>query len=93
MELVYSQDAIADLARLRAFIAEHDPGAAQRIAQELLERLRLTPRFPEMGRPVDMAPVRGTLRDMIFGNYIVRYSIHRNTIIVLKVWHHFEERR
>lgn len=37
MKLVYTEDAIADLQRLRKFIAVHNPPAAGRMAAELVE--------------------------------------------------------
>ena len=39
MRLVYSAEALADLVRLRAFIAEKDPSAATRIGLELVARI------------------------------------------------------
>lgn len=93
MKLVYTEDAIADLQRLREFIAIHNPSAASRVAAELVGKLELLPDFPKMGTPVEMAPVPGSIRDMVFGRYIVRYSIHVSTIIILRVWHELEGER
>ncbi|MQM38296.1 hypothetical protein KBTX_02306 [wastewater metagenome] len=92
MRRVYAAEAIEDLSRLRAFIAEHDPNAAGRVAAELLERLETLPRFPRMGRPVAAAPEPETVRDMVFGRYVVRYSVHRETLVILRVWHELEGR-
>lgn len=93
MKLVYTEDAIADLQRLREFIAVHNPPAAGRVAAELVEKIELLPDFPKMGTPVEMAPVPDSIRDMVFGRYIVRYSIHVSTIIILRVWHELEGER
>ena len=30
--------------------------------------------------------------DLVVGRYLVRYSLHATTIVVLRIWHHFEER-
>ena len=49
MNLVYSQEAIADLKRLRDFIADNDPTAAARIAADLVTRIDSLCAFPEMG--------------------------------------------
>lgn len=92
MRLVYSVEAVADLIRLRPFIATHDPTAAARIAQELLTRLALLAGFPEMGRSVAMAPDPGIVRDAIFGRYVVRYTIHPSSVVVLRVWHQIADR-
>lgn len=93
MKLVYTDDAIADLVRLREFIAVHNPQAASRIAAELLGKIELLPEFPAMGTPVDTAPIPESVRDMIFGKYIVRYSVHDVTLIVLRIWHGLEAAR
>lgn len=92
MRLVYSQDAVADLLRLRSFIAEHDPDAAARVARRLLERIENLCHFPQLGHSVEQAPVPDTVRDMVFGRYIVRYSVHEDALAVLRIWHHYENR-
>lgn len=92
MRLVYSEDAVADLVRLRQFIAEKNPPAAVRIAADLLKRLEHISRFPDMGRAVALAPEPGAMRDIVFGNYIIRYTVHAEVIVVLRIWHHHEDR-
>lgn len=92
MRLVYSQDAISDLVRLRAFIAEKNPAATTQIGQGLLERLNSLRIFPLLGKPVALAPDPQSIRDAIFGKYLVRYSVHESALIVLRIWHHFEDR-
>ena len=92
MTLVYSATAIADLTRLRVFIAKHDPSAARRIASELVDRIEALRQFPRMGSPVDAAPDPDAFRDLVIGSYILRYALHADVIAVLRVWHHFEDR-
>ena len=93
MKLVYTDEAIEDLKRLREFIAAHNPSAASRIAAELVSKIELLPDFPKMGTPVGMAPVPDSIRDMVFGKYVVRYSVHLSAIIILRVWHELEGER
>ncbi|MGD8177389.1 type II toxin-antitoxin system RelE/ParE family toxin [Marinimicrobium sp. ARAG 43.8] len=93
MKLVYTDDAIEDLKRLREFIASHAPSAASRIASELTEKISLLPDFPLMGTPVEMAPSPDSIRDMVFNKYLVRYSVHPNAVIILRVWHQLEGER
>ena len=92
MKLSYSAEAVADLRRLREFIAEHDPHAAARVGAELLARLEHIRDFPRMGRPVSLAPEPRSIRDVVFGNYVVRYLVHNDAVVVLRIWHHFEDR-
>lgn len=93
MKLVYTDDAIKDLKRLREFIARHNAIAASKVAAELLAKIELLQKFPQMGSPVQMAPIPNGIRDMVFGNYVVRYSLHTTTIIVLRIWHGLENER
>ncbi len=93
MKLVYTDEAIDDLKRLREFIATHNPSAAGRIAAELVGKIDLLPNSPKMGTPVEMAPVPDSVRDMFFGKYVVRYSVHATAIIILRIWHELENER
>jgi len=93
VKLVYTDEAIDDLKRLREFIAVHSPSAAARIATELVGKIELLPEFPKMGTPVEMALVPDSVRDMVFGKYVVRYSVHASAIIILRVWHGLEGER
>jgi len=93
VKLVYTDEAIEDLKRLREFIAVHNPSVAARIAAELVSRIERLPDFPKMGTPVEMAPVPDSIRDIVFGKYVVRYSVHMSAIIILRVWHELEGER
>ena len=93
MKLVYTNDAIEDLKRLREFIAVHNPTSASKIAAELIAKVELLPEFPRIGTPVQMAPVPDVIRDMVFGKYVVRYSVHSSAVIILRVWHELENER
>ncbi len=93
MRLQYSQDAIADLKRLKAFISAHNPAAASRISSRLIKGVQAIKTHPRLGHPVPRAPDPETIRDLVLGNYIVRYIILRERIVVLRIWHHREEGR
>ena len=93
MRLAYSQEAVADLVRLRAFIANNDPTAAARIAADLIARIGSLCEFPEMGRIVSQAPEPESIRDFIFGKYVVRYTVHGSALVILRIWHHYESSR
>ena len=90
--LAYTAAAIDDLVRLRAFIAEHDPAAAHRTGADLIKRIEAPRDFPLMGKAVESAPDPQGLRDMTFGKYVVRYAQSARALVVLRVWHHFEQR-
>lgn len=91
MKLIYSADALQDLVRLRTFIAEYDPAAANRIGRDLVARIEHLCLFPEMGKVASLTPLVGKVRDIIFGRYVVRYVVQDATIVVLRIWHHYED--
>ena len=49
MKLVYTDHAVADLQRLKEFIAIHNPSAAARIAAELIGKVSLLTESPHIG--------------------------------------------
>ncbi|MCP5140800.1 MAG: type II toxin-antitoxin system RelE/ParE family toxin [Gammaproteobacteria bacterium] len=92
MRLAFTPEAVGDLRRLREFIAIHDPAAAQRVANHLLTAMDRLESFPELGVPVAMAPDPQVIRDLIAGDYVVRYLIGAREVLVLRVWHQREDR-
>ena len=92
MKIVFTPESVEDLVRLREFIEIKNPGAAKRIASALLEGIKKLKLFPFIGVEVTGAPDPEILRDLILGNYIVRYLVLDKTINILRVWHHKEDR-
>lgn len=93
MKLFYAATAIDDLRRLRGFVEQKNPAAAERIGSDLVIQIDKLRSAPRMGKPVKSAPDPDTIRDLVFGHYIARYSVHESTIVVLRVWHHLEDRQ
>ena len=85
MRLEYTEDAVGDLVRLRRFIEENDPQAANRIAARLVEGIALLRDQPQLGHPVNLAPDPESIRDLVLRDYIVRYAITSNRILILRV--------
>ena len=95
MKLAFSREARGDLVRLRAFIAKHNPAAAERLARRLIQGIERLLRNPRLGRRVTVAPDQMApeeIRDWVVGEYVVRYIIADARIIVLRVWHGREQR-
>lgn len=93
VKLVYTEDAVDDLKRLREFIAVHNPTAAHRVATELVDKIASLTAFPQRGVPVLLAPAPATIRDLVFSRYVIRYSVHSDTLIILRIWHQLEGER
>lgn len=45
-----------------------------------------------MGIAVPQAPQPGVIREMEFDRYIVRYAAQTESVVVLRIWHHLEDR-
>jgi toxin ParE1/3/4 len=89
MQLRFTRSAIRDLTRLRDFIARHDPEAAARVSTRLRRVIRLLGDQPALGQAVDGLP---DVRDLVAGDYVVRYTVHDECVVVLRVWHGREDR-
>jgi len=87
MRVRYSPESIDDLIRLRDFIKERNPVAAQHIADELLDGINKLKLFPKVGLPVMRAADPQSIRDLFIGSYTVRYLIGNNEIYILRMWH------
>jgi toxin ParE1/3/4 len=86
MTPIWSPEAVADLAALRAYIEQDNPAAAQRVAFHIIHNVEtLLPDNPQMGRP---GRVPGT-RELVIPKtpYIVPYRLVGNTIQVLRILH------
>jgi toxin ParE1/3/4 len=84
MKLQFSISAVQDLVRLREFIAQNNPQAAERVSLRLRQAIGKLVLYPDIGRPV---PELENVRELIAGNYVVRYLRESDTIFVLRVWH------
>lgn len=90
MKLLFSESAVDDLTRLREFIAQHNPKAAQRVAQRLRGTIQRLVDTPQIGRPVPDLP--GEIRELIFGKYVARYEVRMDSLFILRIWHGKEDR-
>jgi toxin ParE1/3/4 len=89
MRLQFTRSATRDLVRLRDFIARHDPRAAARIGERLVRTIRLLREQPGLGRALEDLP---GVRELVAGDYVVRYTAQDDRIVVLRIWHGRETR-
>ena len=95
MKLAFSREARGDLVRLRAFIARHDPAAAQHVARRLIQGIERLIRHPRLGKRVAIAPDQEApeeIRDWLVADDVIRYLIANDRILVLRVWYGKEQR-
>ena len=94
MNIAFTPEAIADLTRLREFIADKNPHAAQKAANEILAGLDNLKAYPRIGLPVSSAPNPEIIRDLFIGDYTARYLINnKEQLTILRVWHGKEDEK
>jgi plasmid stabilization system protein ParE len=87
--LRFTASATRDLRRLRDFIAEHDPAAAARVSKRLGRTNRLLRDQPALGKSVEEL---AEVRQLVVSDYVVRYTVRGDSVVVLRVWHGRESR-
>jgi plasmid stabilization system protein ParE len=86
-------EALADLKRLYDFLVEKDPVAAARAMRTIDRGADSLEAFPERGRPLgDDTGRRELFVPFSTGAYVLRYRIHHDTVVIIRVWHSREER-
>lgn len=89
--VIWLEEAVEDLTRLRRFLTPNNPRAAALAAQCILDGAKTLQGYPESGTP--MGDGRRELF-LPFGNsaYVLRYRLEGDTIVILRVWHGREKR-
>jgi plasmid stabilization system protein ParE len=92
--IVFSPDALDDVARLRSFLDQTNPGAAQRAVALILAAIERLQDLPDRGRRTDDADIRQVVIRFGASGYIVRYAVLPETgdILVTRIWHGRETR-
>jgi toxin ParE1/3/4 len=89
--LIWLEEAVQDIARLRQFLEPNNPRAAALAASCILDGVRMLERYPESG-----APMGDGRRELFlpFGNsaYVLRYRLDGDAVVILRVWHGREAR-
>jgi plasmid stabilization system protein ParE len=90
--LRWAPEAVRDLARLREFLGDKNPGAAERAALRIREAAGVLREQPELGHIVENEEFRDLVASFGGGAYVLRYRIDEDAVIVVRVWHSREER-
>ena len=85
MNIVWSPRAIEHLKHLRAYIAQDNPKAANRVAAAQLEAVERLAELPNLGRP---GRVAGT-RDLVVPGtpYVIPYRLRGDRLEIIAVFH------
>jgi plasmid stabilization system protein ParE len=83
-----SEEALSDLERVVAYIAPHNPAAAERMGNQLLDAALSLYRLPERGRVVPEFR-RRELREIIFRSYRIIYRVNNldHSVEIVRLWH------
>jgi plasmid stabilization system protein ParE len=81
----WSATALARLVEIEAHIALHDPLAAQRVVDRLLDSGDALDRFPRRGRLLPELPESG-LRDLVVRGYRIVYRPSERSVEILSVF-------
>ena len=88
MNLIWSPQSIEDRKQIYAFIAEHDPRAADELDGLFSKQANSLLTFPEMGKP---GRVPATRELVAHKHYILVYACTGNTIAILTVLHTYRQ--
>lgn len=91
MALRWSSSANRDLVRLHGFLAGVDRRAAVRAVQRLITGAKHMARHPRIGARLGEFDPR-EVRKLIVGDYEMRYEVRDDELIVLRIWHVYEDR-
>jgi toxin ParE1/3/4 len=83
-----SREALNDLERITAYIALHNPGAAERMGYQLLDTALSLDTLPERGRKVPEFPT-GEFREIIYRSYRIIYRVQKadSSVEIVRFWH------
>ena len=94
MTVRWLPEALEDIRRLYEFVLEKDAAAAARAVRAIRAGSSRLVDAPEIGRPlVDGTGRRELLIPFGAGAYVLRYRIHDETVVVIRVWHSRKVRR
>jgi addiction module RelE/StbE family toxin len=87
-QVIWTDEAIADLRQLVAFISQDNPAAAVRLGEEIIRKSMMLVAHPRLGRMLRKSK-RDTLREIIIHPYRIIYEIDdlSRTVRVRVLWH------
>ena len=84
MPVIFSPEALADLAEIRIYIGIESPAAASRVAVQLVAACDRLEYLSERGRP---GLVAGTREITTIWPYVVVYRVKPAGVEIVRVWH------
>ena len=87
-KVIWTDEAIADLRELVAFISSDNPSAAVKLGETLIQKSMVLAEHPRLGRMLRKSP-SDSLRELIVPPYRLIYEINDEalTVNVRLLWH------
>lgn len=93
-KLDWADDALGDLYRLHDFLSSGAPGAAQRVAQGLVDAAESLLRNPRLWERLDAYNPREVRAVMLLdGRDEMRYEVTEHAVTVVRIWSSREDRK
>jgi toxin ParE1/3/4 len=89
MKITYTERAGRNFVRLREFIRQKNPQAAQKASRQLKANIQALVGHPKMGTSINELEA---FRELVARDYIVRYRVLSDEIVILNIWHGKENR-
>ena len=85
-EIIFSSDALEDLADAVRYIAKDNPDAAERIGHALIDSVLILENFPFLG---SVYPKKPGVRMLVSRPYLIFYRVQetQQMIEILRYWH------
>jgi len=83
MQIVWTQQALADLPEIEHYIEQERPAAAQHVAAHLVSSVEHVAEFPQLGR----RGRRPGTRNLIIPPYVISYRVRSQRLEILSIWH------
>lgn len=93
MRVLWLPEALDDVERLYGFLIGKDALAAERAMRAISSSADRLQELPQVGRPMgDDTGRRELIVPFGAGAYVLRYRVHRDAVVVIRVWHNREVR-
>ncbi len=84
LKLEWMEPARADLLSIIDYISDDNPDAAQRVKDDIQQKVGKLKDFPQMGRP---GRIEGTRELVVWANYLIVYREFNSAVQILRVLH------
>ena len=93
MRVLWLPEALDDVGRLCGFLIERDALAAERATRTISSSADKLQDVPLIGRPMgDETERREFVVPFGGGAYVLRYRVHQDAVVIIRVWHSRETR-